>query len=112
MTDLQLAWKNLWRNKRRTMITSASVFFAVLFALVMRSFQLGAYDRLFRNVIESYTGYMQLQHKDYIDDPVLDNGFVLDSGLAAGIQTDPNVTSVLPRLESFALLLPEAVHRV
>jgi ABC-type lipoprotein release transport system permease subunit len=80
------------------------VFFAVLFALVMRSFQLGAFDRLFRNVIESYTGYMQLQHKDYIDDPVLDNGFVLDRGLAAGIQTDPNVTSVLPRLESFALV--------
>lgn len=103
MTDWQLAWKNLWRNKRRTIITAASVFFAVFFALLMRSFQLGAYDQLFRNVIESYTGYIQLQNRDYYDDPVLDNGFVPDSGMAAFLLKDPNLTGILPRLESFAL---------
>ena len=81
MKDYQLAWKNLWRNKRRTLITAASVFFAVFFALVMRSFQLGAYDRLFKNVIESYSGYLQLQHIDYFDDPNLDNSFEIDQSL-------------------------------
>jgi putative ABC transport system permease protein len=103
MNDFKLAWKNLWRNKRRTMITSASVFFAVFFALLMRSFQLGAYNRLFKNVIESYTGYMQMQNKDYLDDPVLDNGFFPDSTTIENIRRDPNVTEVVPRLESFAL---------
>ncbi len=85
------------------MITSASVFFAVFFALLMRSFQLGAYDRLFQNVIESYTGYMQLQEKDYLDDRILDNGFFPDTSLVRKIENDPNITEVLPRLESFAL---------
>lgn len=103
MKDFQLAWRNLWRNKRRTLITAASVFFAVFFALIMRSFQLGAYDRLFKNVIESYTGYLQFQHRDYIDDPVLDNSFVADQSLFARAESDPNVLAVVPRLESFAL---------
>jgi putative ABC transport system permease protein len=103
MKDFRMAWRNLWRNKRRTLITAASVFFAVFFALVMRSFQLGAYDRLFRNVIESYTGYIQLQHRDYYDEPVLDNGFELDQTLLERIKTDPNVKTVVPRFESFAL---------
>jgi len=103
MKDYQLAWKNLWRNRRRTLITAGSVFFAVFFALVMRSFQLGAYDRLFKNVIESYTGYLELQHIDYSDDPGLDNSIEIDSSLIDILKQDPNVTDVVPRLESFAL---------
>lgn len=103
MLDYQMAWRNLWRNRKRTLITAASLFFAVFFALVMRSLQLGAYDRLFKNVIESYTGYIQLQNKDYLDEPILDNGFELDPGLSAKFENDPNVKGVIPHLESFAL---------
>jgi len=103
MKDYQLAWRNLWRNRRRTLITAASVFFAVFFALVMRSFQLGTYEKMYRDVIESYTGYLQLQHTDYIDESSLDNGFIIDPELISMIEGDPNVTAVIPKLESFAL---------
>ncbi len=103
MKDYQLAWKNIWRNRRRTLITAASVFFAVFFALVMRSFQLGAYDRMFKNVIESYSGYLQLQHENYFDDPNIDNSLEIDQSLIDRIKEDHNVDDVIPRLESFAL---------
>lgn len=108
MTDYQLAWKNLWRNKRRTIITAASIFFAVFFALLMRSFQLGAYDRMFKNIIESYTGYLQIQHRDYFDEPTIDNSFELSQPLIDKIEADPNVNTLVPRLESFALAAAES----
>jgi ABC-type lipoprotein release transport system permease subunit len=103
MKNHQLAWRNLWRNKRRTLITAASVFFAVFFALVMRSFQLGTYEKMYRDVIESYSGYLQLQNADYLDESSLDNGFVLEQSLTDIIEADPNVTGVIPKLESSAL---------
>lgn len=107
MKDYQLAWRNLWRNKRRTLITAASVFFAVFFALVMRSFQLGTYEKMYSDVIQSYSGYLQLQNSDYLDEQGLDNGFVINGDLIATIENDPDVTGVIPRLESFALAAVE-----
>ncbi len=103
MKDYQLAWKNLWRNRRRTMITAASVFFAVFFALVMRSFQLGTYDHMFKNVIESYTGYLQIQDSAFADEPVIDNCFVLSDQQVSALEADKNIDKVIPRIESFAL---------
>jgi ABC-type lipoprotein release transport system permease subunit len=103
MKDYQLAWKNLWRNRKRTLITAASIFFAVFFALVMRSFQLGTYAKMYRDVIESYSGYLQLQNRDYLDEPSLDNGFTVDTSVITQLESDPNVEAVIPRLESFAL---------
>jgi putative ABC transport system permease protein len=108
MKDYQLAWKNLWRNRRRTLITATSIFFAVFFALVMRSFQLGTYDKLYKDVIESYTGYLQLQQADYFEEPGLDNSFEVDPELLKELGNDPNVTAVVPRLESFALAAVES----
>ncbi|HNX83244.1 MAG: ABC transporter permease [Bacteroidales bacterium] len=103
MKDRQLAWRNLWRNRKRTLITAASVFFAIFFALIMRSFQLGTYDKMYSDVIRSYSGYLQLQHPSYLDEPGLDNGLILDPELTRKLEQDPNVEAVVPRIESFAL---------
>jgi len=103
MKNYKIAWRNLWRNKRRTLITVASVFFAVFFALIMRSLQLGSYDHMFRNVIESYTGYIQVQNEDFKDNPTVDNVFAYTPEISQKLIKDKNVVDVVPRFESFAL---------
>ncbi|HPT02939.1 MAG TPA: FtsX-like permease family protein [Bacteroidales bacterium] len=101
--EFKIAWRNLWRNRRRTVITAASIFFAVFFAVIMRSYQLGSYDHMINNFIESFTGYLQVQHEKYHDDPVIDNSFEYNETLAAAISKLDRVVSVTPHLETFTL---------
>lgn len=104
MKDIvKIAWRNLWRNQRRTIITAASIFFAVFFAVVMRSFQLGTYEHMIKQSIESYAGYLQVQQSDYSDDPSIDNVFESSPELLDEISAVPNVKVAVPRIESGAL---------
>lgn len=100
---VKLTWRNLWRNKRRTMITMASVSFAVVLAVLMQSLQKGVFDNLIKNVVSFYSGYLQVHKKGYWDEQVIENSFALNdtllnkAGQVAGVQT------VVPRIESYAL---------
>ncbi len=100
---LKLSWRNIWRNKRRTLITIASVFFALWFSLIMRSMQVGSYSHMADGIVEAYTGSMQIHHEGYWNDRTLDNTFEYSPELSGEIETIDNVKAVIPRLESFAL---------
>lgn len=99
----RLAWRNIWRNRRRTIITLASMVTAVVLAIVMRSMQLGSYEKMVENVVGAYTGHIQIQNPAYNDDKILDNTFASDSVFIGEVAHLSGVKLVLPRLESFAL---------
>ncbi|MCH7773621.1 MAG: ABC transporter permease [Bacteroidetes bacterium] len=103
-TYLQLAWRNLWRNKRRTLIASASIFFAVIFALLMRSMQEGSYDYMVDASVSMYTGYIQVHAKEYWDKRSIDKSMELSQTRIGKIDSVKHVTLVTPRLESFSLI--------
>ncbi len=109
---LLLAWRNLWRNKRRTLIASASVFFAVLLALIMRSMQEGSYDYMVDASVSMYTGYIQIHADEYWDKRSIDKSMVLSKEKISELENIEHVTLVTPRLESFSLISYENVTKV
>jgi ABC-type lipoprotein release transport system permease subunit len=100
---VKLAWRNLWRNKRRTLITSASVFFGVVLSSFMRSMQEGSYDQYIRSIVNSYTSYIQIHKKGYWDDKVINNTFELNQTIESKLKRNRDITVYSPRFETFCL---------
>lgn len=98
-----MAWKNMWRNRNRTIVTMASIFFAVILSIVTSSLKNGIFDNLVKNVVSFYTGYVQVHQNGYWDEQILDNSFKASSAIEQKIFQDKNITAITPRLESFAL---------
>lgn len=99
----KIASRNLWRNRKRSLITIASITFAVMLSCLMRSMQLGSYERMIENSARFYTGYIQVHQNGYWDDKMLDNSFANDTELRAMINEVEGVEIAVPRVESFAL---------
>ena len=102
-TNIKLAWRNLWRNRRRTVIAISSIIFSVLLASWMRSMQEGSYDSMIDNVVKYYSGYLQVQDSAYWEERTLENSMEFSPELKKKIESVEDVTLVSHRLESFAL---------
>ncbi len=109
--NLKLAWRNLWRNKGRTLITVASVFFGVLISTVMSSMQEGSYSSMVDNIVRFYSGYIQIHQENYWNDKTINNTFEPTDSLISIIENNHYITEFTPRLETFALASSENMTR-
>jgi len=98
-----LAWRNIWRNKRRSFITIASITFAILLACIMRSMQLGSYERMIQNAAQFYTGYIQIHKNGYWAEKTIDNSMIQNDSLLELVNNIKGVETAVPRVESFVL---------
>jgi len=107
---LKLAWRNLWRNKRRTLITSASIFFGVVLSAIMSSMQEGSYAQYIKTIVNFYSGYIQVHQKGYWDDKVINNTLEY-TAISSKISEVKGITLFTPRLENFALAASEEITK-
>lgn len=107
----KLSFRNLFRNRRRTLITVASVFFAVILAVVMQSVQIGTYDVMIRNVAGFYTGYVQIHQKGYWNEQTLDNSMEWNEEEKDFLAKHDGILAAAPRIESFVLASSDSSTR-
>ena len=101
-TLIKIAWRSLWRNKKRTFITTSSILLAVFLAMFMRSMQIGSYDNMIMAGITE-VGYIQIHDSGYWDNRSINRSFIYSETLKEKIKKVKNVSSLIPRLETFAL---------
>jgi putative ABC transport system permease protein len=68
---LKLAWRNIWRNKRRTNITILTMAMGVMAILSLSSYQRAAWDSVIVTITTGLTGHLQVLGIGYQEAPDL-----------------------------------------
>ena len=98
-----LAWRNLWRHRRRTWLTVGAMVFCNTLLVFLVSLQLGAYQMMIDGSLAAYTGHIQIQQQGYFDDQYIYQSVPEVAGLAAQVRAELGVETVAARAEAFAL---------
>ncbi|MFA1559589.1 ABC transporter permease [Aliivibrio fischeri] len=100
---IKLAWRNLWRQKRRTILTASALALALLLSLLMRSIQEGSYTANIENAARLSTGLIQLQNPEFKETQSIDDLLPMSDDFIAPTKQQPNIQFTLPRIETFSL---------
>ncbi|MFZ6032846.1 MAG: ABC transporter permease [Melioribacter sp.] len=100
----KMAWRNIWRNKRRSILTLLAVGFATLASIAMRGVQLGTYEINIVNAVEMLTGYIQIQRPDYKEDRSVNQAFYPDENLITRLSEIPHIVSFSRRIYADGLI--------
>ncbi|MGD8559444.1 MAG: FtsX-like permease family protein [Gammaproteobacteria bacterium] len=99
-----LAWRNLWRNRRRTWLTAGAIMFSTVLLVGWVPIQFGTYDIMINASLRVFPGHAQIQPPGYQDKPKIRN--VIDNAeqLARSLRGNELYEGVAVRAQGFALL--------
>ena len=92
-----LAWKNLWRNRRRTLITLSALSFSLMLVQAFHNLSFGVYSAMIDSGVRAGTGHLVVYQRDYAERRDEKNSF-MPQQLIAQISALEGVEAVLPRL--------------
>lgn len=108
---LTLAWRNLWRNYRRTLIMLLAIALGVWAMIVMGALLRGMTDQMVRNGLATLPGEAQIHHPDFLLDPSVVNHMPMPAGaLLEQLESAP-ITAWAARLRVPAVLASEYASR-
>lgn len=70
---IQIGWRNLWRNPRRTMIILTAIVVGIISMVVLSAFGRGVMEGMVNNAINNLVGHIKIVNVDYRTDPDIEN---------------------------------------
>ncbi|MBM4168607.1 MAG: ABC transporter permease [Ignavibacteria bacterium] len=104
MMLLKLAQRNIWRNKRRSVIVIVSVAVGITATILTDTLSMGMIFQMFDNQIGSHIAHMQIHRNGFRDNMVVQN-FIPDAEIVErAIKEEPSIAVYSRRVVLFGLL--------
>ena len=100
----RMAWRNLLRNRRRTLITLVGVAFGMMFSIIFTGLGDASWGSMIDFAARLGGGHVTLQHPDYLELPALKRTVKDVDKLVALSRAEPGVIRVTTRITGQIML--------
>ena len=101
---LKLAWRNLLRNKRRTLIAATAIAISLACLILYEAFMLGMTETMIRSATDTFLGQAQIVHARFDEDMDVNLTLTHPDHLLQQLGQDPRVQAFAPRIMSPAMI--------
>lgn len=101
-----LAYRNVWRNKRRSLITLFAVCIGVWSCVTLSSIARGLSWGMADETIKTLTGHLQILAPGYREDPSIDHSFLMSS-VPTEVFSDPAIKAWTSRIRVPSVIMSE-----
>jgi putative ABC transport system permease protein len=101
---LKIAWRNIWRNARRSLIVIISIVVGLVAILLNDALSIGMIQQIFDNQIRSHVSYLQIHAKGFNENKVIQNRIARPDTVEPLLKEDPEVQAYSRRVVTFGLV--------
>ncbi len=104
-----VAWRNLWRNHRRSLIMLAAIAIGLWGMIWMTALMRGMVDQMIDDAISTLSGHVQIHAEGYLDDPSVEHTIPAagDNMVLLGLLNSPQVSAWSQRIRVPAVIRSE-----
>jgi len=100
----KMAWRNLWRNRRRTLLTLVAIAFGLFLAILMTAMQDRSFGDMINTAARMRSGHVAVMHPGQIDAPSLKQTIPDASGLVDALAGADGLEHAVARINGPAML--------
>lgn len=101
---VSIAWRNLWRQRRRTILTLASIAFSGFLTILMTALQDRSFSDFINNAARLGSGHVAIQHAEYRDTPTLTRTVTQTDDKRKIAEADPAASLAVERVTGQAMV--------
>ncbi len=98
-TIMKLGWRNLWRNKRRSLVVISSITIGIFFMIFSMAFMNGMNIQMIENTIKTYLGHIAIHKKGFHEFMKLEYNYGPNSSIMKAIESNQEVKAYTPRVK-------------
>ncbi len=91
MLFFSMAWRNVWRNRRRSLLTVLAIALGLAFNIFMRGIGDGFHEQMVDNSVRAEIGHIQIHRSGYHDNPELNKTLSNPEKVTQAIRSLPDV---------------------